>query len=42
MKATRPLNNTEIRRVSAAFTGIFDIRNRLTFFRLNKEINNGY
>ena len=28
MKGTRPLNNDEIRRVSAAFTGTFEIRNR--------------
>ena len=31
MKGTRPLNNTEIRRVSAAFTGIFETRNRGLF-----------
>ena len=31
MKGTRPLNNTEIRRVSAAFTGTFEIRNRGLF-----------
>ena len=28
MKGTKPLNNTDIRRVSGAFTGTFDIRNR--------------
>ena len=27
MKGTRPLNNDEIRRVSAAFTGTFAVRN---------------
>ena len=31
MKGTRPLNNTEIRRVSAAFTGTFENRNRALF-----------
>ena len=31
MKGTRPLNNDEIRRVSAAFTGIFEVRNRSLF-----------
>lgn len=31
MKGTRPLNNNEIRRVSAAFTGTFEIRNRGLF-----------
>ena len=31
MKGTRPLNNTEIRRVSAAFTGTFETRNRGLF-----------
>ena len=31
MKGTRPLNNSEIRRVSAAFTGIFATRNRGLF-----------
>ena len=31
MKGTRPLNNDEIRRVSAAFTGTFAIRNRGLF-----------
>ena len=31
MKGTRPLNNDEIRRVSAAFTGTFEIRNRGLF-----------
>ena len=31
MKNTRPLNNTEICRVSAAFTGPFGIRNRGLF-----------
>ena len=31
MKGTRPLNNDEIRRVSAAFTGIFATRNRGLF-----------
>ena len=31
MKGTRPLNNDEIRRVSAAFTGTFEIRNRSLF-----------
>ena len=28
MKGTRPLNNSEISRVSAAFTGTYEIRNR--------------
>ena len=31
MKGTRPLNNDEIRRVSAAFTGTYKIRNRALF-----------
>ena len=31
MKGTRPLDNDEIRRVSAAFTGIFATRNRGVF-----------
>ena len=31
MKGTRPLNNDEIRRVSVAFTGTFEIRNRGLF-----------
>ena len=31
MKGTRPLNNDEIRRVSAAFTGTFEVRNRALF-----------
>ena len=31
MKGTRPLDNSEIRRVSAAFTGIFEVRNRSLF-----------
>ena len=31
MKGTRPLNNDEIRRVSAAFTGTFETRNRGLF-----------
>ena len=31
MKGTRPLNNDEIRRVSAAFTGTFEARNRGLF-----------
>ena len=31
MKGTRPLDNDEIRRVSAAFTGIFATRNRGLF-----------
>ena len=31
MRGTRPLNNDEIRRVSAAFTGTFEIRNRGLF-----------
>ena len=31
MKGTRPLNNGEIRRVSAAFTGTYEIRNRGLF-----------
>ena len=31
MKGTRPLNNDEIRRVSAAFTGSFEVRNRSLF-----------
>ena len=30
MKGTRPLNNGEIRRVSAAFSGTFEVRNRTT------------
>ena len=31
MKGTRPLNNSEISRVSAAFTGTFEVRNRSLF-----------
>ena len=31
MKGTRPLNNGEIRRVSTAFTGTFEVRNRGLF-----------
>ena len=31
MKGTRPLNNDEIRRVSAAFTGMYEVRNRGLF-----------
>ena len=31
MKGTRPLDNAEIRRVSAAFTGTFEVRNRGLF-----------
>ena len=31
MKGTRPLNNDEIRRVSTAFTGTFEVRNRALF-----------
>ena len=31
MKGTRPLDNNEIRRVSVAFTGIFEVRNRSLF-----------
>lgn len=31
MKGTRPLDNDEIRRVAAAFTGTFAIRNRGLF-----------
>ena len=31
MRGTRPLNNGEIRRVSAAFTGTFETRNRALF-----------
>ena len=31
MKGTRPLDNDEIRSVSAAFTGTFEIRNRGLF-----------
>ena len=31
MKGTRPLNNDEIRRVSACFDGIFETRNRGLF-----------
>ena len=31
MKGTKPLDNNEIRRVSAAFTGTFEIRNRGLF-----------
>ena len=31
MKGTRPLNNDEIRRVSAAFTGTYEARNRALF-----------
>ena len=31
MKGTRPLDNDEIRRVSAAFTGTFEARNRGLF-----------
>ena len=31
MKGTRPLNNSEISRVSAAFTGTYEVRNRALF-----------
>ena len=31
MKGTRPLDNDEIRRVSACFTGTFEVRNRRLF-----------
>ena len=31
MKGTRPLDNTEIRSVSACFTGTFEVRNRGLF-----------
>ena len=31
MKGTRPLNNDEIRRVSATFTGTFEVRNHSLF-----------
>ena len=31
MKSTRPLDNTEIRRVSACFDGTFEARNRGLF-----------
>ena len=31
MKGTRPLDNDGIRRVSAAFTGTFEVRNRGLF-----------
>ena len=31
MKGTRPLDNDEIRRVSAVFTGTFAVRNRRLF-----------
>ena len=31
MKGTRPLDNDEIRRVSAAFTGMYEVRNRGLF-----------
>ena len=31
MKGTRPLDNSEIRRVSAAFTGMYEVRNRGLF-----------
>ena len=31
MKGTRPLDNTEIRRVSTCFTGTFETRNRGLF-----------
>ena len=31
MKGTRPLDNDEIRRVSAAFTGSYEVRNRALF-----------
>lgn len=31
MKGTRPLNNDEILRVSAAFTGTYEVRNRGLF-----------
>ena len=31
MKGTRPLNNDEIRRVAAAFTGMYEVRNRGLF-----------
>ena len=31
MKGTRPLDNDEIRRVSSAFTGTYEVRNRGLF-----------
>ena len=31
MKGTRPLDNDEIRRVSASFTGTYEVRNRGLF-----------
>ena len=31
MKGTRPLDNDEIRSVSAAFTGMYEVRNRGLF-----------
>ena len=31
MKGTRPLDNDEIRRVSAAFTDTYEVRNRALF-----------
>ena len=31
MKGTRPLDNDEIRRVSSAFTGMYEVRNRALF-----------
>ena len=31
MKGTRPLDNSEIRRVSACFTGTFKVRHRSRF-----------
>ena len=31
MKGTRPLDNDEILRVSAAFTGMYEVRNRALF-----------
>ena len=33
MKGTRPLDNDEIRRASAAFTDTFEVRNRGLFMR---------
>ena len=31
MKGVRPLDNTEIKKVADAFTGVFEIRNRGLF-----------
>ena len=39
MKGTRPLDNNEIRRVSACFTGTFEPRNRRLFMLGNYKTN---